>query len=206
MYAARLPGQRIPPDAPLAVGLAMRRSQTSEAQSIIQRAPRCHCCGQPEGLWAIDQVTGLLGRWGWYDTAPEIFAHSRSVALLLADVDMFKEINDNAGYLAGDDVLRHVAGALQHASRKGDVLCRFGGDEFVALLPGADLATATTVADNVGHIVSTIPTPPNHIQELTVSIGIAATSSTLSASLDRLFTAANSRLMTAKRSRHRKLS
>ncbi len=86
----------------------------------------------------IDDLTGLLNRRGWRETAPRELARARRagtpVALILMDLDSFKELNDSRGHAEGDRVLRETAERLTSALRAADVVARLGGDEFVALL------------------------------------------------------------------------
>lgn len=86
----------------------------------------------------FDDLTGLLNRRGWRETAPrELARASRAgspVALVLIDLDAFKELNDSRGHAEGDRVLRETAERLTSALRTADVVARLGGDEFVALL------------------------------------------------------------------------
>src|ERR1051325_8953512 len=89
-----------------------------------------------------DPISGWLNRRG-LDQVLERAAASAArsggeLALLAIDVDDFKRLNDTLGHLAGDVVLREVAGLLTNCSRAGDVVARVGGDDFVVLLPGAD--------------------------------------------------------------------
>jgi diguanylate cyclase (GGDEF)-like protein len=115
--------------------------------------PRCGTCGQPLGCWTTDRLTGLLDRWGWDDTAPAAFRrarrHRQDVVLMLVDLDRFKAINDDLGHPAGDSVLQEVAGVLLRNTRRGDVVSRYGGDEFLVLLPNASATEAIGVADRI---------------------------------------------------------
>jgi diguanylate cyclase (GGDEF)-like protein len=86
----------------------------------------------------LDDLTGLLNRRGWGETAPRELARASRrgtpVALVLLDLDGVKELHDTRGHAEGDDVLRATAVRLRSALRDADVIARLGGDEFVALL------------------------------------------------------------------------
>jgi diguanylate cyclase (GGDEF)-like protein len=101
----------------------------------------------------------------------------RPMALLMADIDHFKRFNDSYGHQAGDEVLRQVAQCLSRTLRRSDVVCRYGGEEFAAILQDVDLGIALEVADKVraeverGRFqVSAMPRP----LEVTVSLGVSA--------------------------------
>ncbi len=105
-------------------------------------------------------------------------------ALLMIDINNFKEFNDRFGHQLGDQILAAVGGILRENVREGDIACRFGGDEFCVLLPHADRARGIEVASRIDRAVRTFPfqirqeTVPNHdgsqTISLTVSIGVAA--------------------------------
>ncbi|SMB29628.1 putative Diguanylate cyclase [Sterolibacterium denitrificans] len=101
--------------------------------------------------------------------------HSNELAVLMVDLDHFKQINDTYGHQAGDRVLQHVANVLQNALlRGGDSVARYGGEEFVILLPQADVEGASTVAQRILASVSThsIKIDNNELR-ITCSIGCA---------------------------------
>lgn len=75
----------------------------------------------------------------------------RSVCLL--DVDRFKQINDVHGHAAGDEALRKVAQVLTGSLRVSDIICRYGGDEFVIILPGLDAKSASSVLDRLRNTI-----------------------------------------------------
>lgn len=75
--------------------------------------------------------------------------YTSSISLVLGDVDHFKNFNDNYGHLQGDNILRHVAAILKTETRQTDVVARYGGDEFVIILPNAEKADALRVAENI---------------------------------------------------------
>jgi diguanylate cyclase (GGDEF)-like protein len=96
------------------------------------------------------------------------------VALLLVDIDHFKRVNDLHGHLAGDDVLRAIAAALRQQLGDSDVLGRYGGEEFVVLVPGAEPAGACAVAERLRDRVGaqTVHTGDGRLN-VTVSVGVA---------------------------------
>lgn len=114
---------------------------------------RCGSCAQPVGAWATDRLTGLLGRWGWDDQAPATYRRAQrrweQVALLMIDLDRFKKINDEYGHPAGDVVLSDVADVLKTHTRSSDLVCRYGGDEFLVLLPRTTGGEAAVVAERM---------------------------------------------------------
>lgn len=100
-----------------------------------------------------DGLTGVLRRNRWLELAePELsrfLRHGRPFAVLIADLDYFKRINDAHGHLAGDEVLRQFAEMLRQQSRPFDLVGRIGGEEFGVLLPETDLVAAHEMADRI---------------------------------------------------------
>jgi len=96
--------------------------------------------------------------------------------LVSIDVDHFKKFNDNHGHDAGDTVLRAVGDCLQTTFRNEDVPCRFGGEEFIVILPGATLETAARRAEELRHKVEwlVVRHADGNLPKITVSIGVAA--------------------------------
>jgi len=99
----------------------------------------------------------------------------KPLSALMIDIDNFKEINDSFGHPIGDEVLRVVATALAAGSRPADLVARYGGDEFMVVLPDTNAESAHTMAQRLADVVeqSTIPASFDRIR-LSVSIGIAA--------------------------------
>jgi diguanylate cyclase (GGDEF)-like protein len=88
----------------------------------------------------------------------------------MLDIDQFKLVNDSFGHKTGDGVLAEVAAILKQCSRKRDLACRYGGEEFVVLLPGAKLFSAMRVAERIRHGVhENIRTPDG--KPVTISAG-----------------------------------
>ena len=126
-----------------------------------------------------DPLTGCLNRRGFDQVLDQsVSAASRrgaELAVLAIDIDHFKSINDTVGHLGGDTVLRELVEILMRSSRGGDVVARVGGEEFVVLLPDADIEMAGVVAERImqgvrGHLFRTV----RGRQRVTVSIGIAS--------------------------------
>lgn len=99
-----------------------------------------------------DPLTGLFNRRYMEETLERELAQSARdcspLSLVIMDIDHFKQLNDTHGHQAGDQVLKALAKLLRTHMRKGDVTCRYGGEEFVAILPGAALAVAAARADS----------------------------------------------------------
>ena len=127
---------------------------------------------------------------------------SQPMALLMADVDHFKRVNDAHGHPAGDAVLRHVAATLARRLRRSDVLARYGGEEFAVLLPGTDARAAAKLAEDLRAEVEREPArlaPPQAPLHVTLSLGVAALPEDAD-SESRLLEAADRALYHAKRS------
>ncbi|TMC50523.1 MAG: GGDEF and EAL domain-containing protein [Chloroflexi bacterium] len=113
--------------------------------------------GRLQAIATRDHLTGLANR-REIDQRLEAVA-GLPVAVLAIDVDNLKVINDTYGHEAGDATLRSVADVLRDGLREGDVAARTGGDEFVALLPGAGQAEAVAVAERLCAVMQGVPTP-----------------------------------------------
>ena len=102
--------------------------------------------------------------------------HGRPLGLIMLDIDRFKSINDRFGHAVGDLVLRQLARLLQASVRQGDVACRYGGEEFVLILPEATLAQTAARAEELRlatHSIA-IPAPGAEGETLAISLGVAA--------------------------------
>lgn len=92
-------------------------------------------------------------------------------AVLMIDIDHFKRVNDSHGHAIGDQVLQRIARALRATLRESDFVARFGGEEFIALLPATELAAATRVAEKIRQAVEASPDPS--AGPVTLSVGVA---------------------------------
>jgi len=149
-----------------------------------------------------DPLTGIYNRRAFEEIAfRELSGAARSglsLSLLMIDLDRFKEVNDRCGHLAGDALLQAVAANLRNSLRDEDFLCRWGGDEFCALLPRARREQAEEAAKRVLRAFESFDFP--HAGEsirITVSIGVASDESR-SKSLPALVSRADKALYQAK--------
>lgn len=127
---------------------------------------------------STDPLTGLPNRRCFdNDIRHEIGRIERSSAdfsVLFVDLDYFKRVNDRFGHLAGDAVLQAVAKRLQENVRTMDVVARWGGEEFVILLPDADIVAAEQVAEKLRKVISSHPIHnEGRAIEITASFGVA---------------------------------
>jgi two-component system cell cycle response regulator len=128
-----------------------------------------------------DPLTGLFNR-RYMEThvgtlVERSAARGKSLSLLILDIDFFKSINDSHGHDAGDDVLREFAERLKASIRGIDLACRYGGEEFVVVMPDTDLGVATLVAERIRRRIAGEPFPIEkgaRSIEVTISVGIAA--------------------------------
>ncbi len=153
-------------------------------------------------LARTDHLTGALSRGALYTQAQRDLQRARRqqsfTAAFIVDIDKFKTINDDCGHAAGDAVLRHVAMHGQSVLRCTDLFGRYGGDEFVAILPDTDLLTAAGIAERL-RIAVAEPAPgmPANVPPVTISIGVAAVAGGCMG-IDDLIAQADGALYTAK--------
>ncbi len=127
-----------------------------------------------------DPLTGLYNRRYLLETCRREFARAvrtkSSVGMLSLDIDNFKKFNDDYGHEAGDLVLREVGNSLETMFRTEDLSCRFGGDEFVVVLPGADTVAAVGRAENLRSRIEalTVRYLDQDLPRITISVGVAA--------------------------------
>jgi diguanylate cyclase (GGDEF)-like protein len=175
-------------------------SLASHAVVALENA-RLHRIVERQAL--VDGLTGLPNRRQCEDTlASELARLDRfggRLALVVADLDWFKDVNDRYGHPSGDAVLREFAALLRESVRDIDLAGRWGGEEFLLILPGADLAGGAQLAERIrvalsGRIVLSADGSPIPI---TASFGVAATPAASTAA--ELFSAADAALYEAKR-------
>jgi len=157
------------------------RSTVSQIRHIARGDTLAHEHSRLKSIAWTDALTGIPNR-RFLDQALENLRHlhrsrGRSVSVLMIDIDHFKQFNDRYGHPAGDACLRAVALVLQGAlARQGDVLVRYGGEEFIALLHDADAAAARVVSERLRTAVQALAIPhvDNPTGVVTVSLGSAS--------------------------------
>lgn len=126
-----------------------------------------------------DSLTGLLNRKGMDEQLASLMAEAtregQGLSLLICDIDHFKAINDQFGHVFGDRVIRGVGQAIAQTIKNSDVAARYGGEEYVVLLPDTPLQGALVVAENIRRRVETIRIRRNDSEEVkarvTISLG-----------------------------------
>jgi len=146
-----------------------------------------------------DQLTTLYNRHSLIELAPKLQAaarrHGYPLGLMMIDIDDFKFINDNYGHLAGDEVLIQISALLKENCREGDYASRFGGEEFLILLPHCDKADALQRAEHLRQLINQLN--PTGFQ-ISASFGITAMASTETSTIDHLIKLADQALYQSK--------
>ena len=129
-------------------------------------------------LAVTDELTGLYNR-RYFDRHLAVMLHKaqnqdRDMALMILDIDHFKAVNDTYGHDVGDAVLREFAGRLRRNIRGVDLACRFGGEEFVVLMPDTDLRQAELVAERVRQSIAERAFEVNAGRPLSVTVSAGA--------------------------------
>lgn len=130
-------------------------------------------------LAARDPLTGLYNRRFGMTRLNEEFARSirndLPVGIMVFDIDHFKKVNDTHGHLIGDRVLVNIAKTARSVIREGDILMRYGGEEFVIILPGASVKDSYSLAERLRHLIEDASIHHGiHTIHVTVSIGISS--------------------------------
>jgi diguanylate cyclase (GGDEF)-like protein len=125
---------------------------------LVQQAIANQARSDAEHLARTDHLTGLNNRRAFYEAVSPVWStalrSNRDVSLILLDIDHFKVLNDNYGHAFGDRVLGSVASVLEVSAREGDVVARWGGEEFILFLPETNLKSAMALAERLRASIS----------------------------------------------------
>ncbi|MDD2049355.1 GGDEF domain-containing protein [Pseudomonas putida] len=168
---------------------AIRRAMLTGVQLLQQKLGRLSQEAQS------DPLTGLANRRAMTAVLELLEEAEEHYSVLVVDIDHFKRINDSFGHDAGDSALQFIADILKQNSRVGDLACRYGGEEFILVLPDTTLPVATVIAERIRESVAASEIPG--IGKLTVSVGVACPSAE-SATPDAVLRLADERLYRAK--------
>ena len=150
--------------------LALGKSTYDMSKKLAERSRAFETVSQRDGL------TGLLNRRYWESRLIEEFEachqHRRGACLLLLDLDHFKNINDQHGHLIGDEVLKNFSALLQQHLRAEDLIGRYGGEEFVAILRNVEISEAIGITERLLHQVRLYRAQENCLWGCTVSAGL----------------------------------
>jgi diguanylate cyclase (GGDEF)-like protein len=151
----------------------------------------------------FDSLTGLFNRMAVLEALDREVSRSnrekKPLAVIMADLDHFKEINDTYGHQTGDEVLVETARRMLGSLRAYDCVGRYGGEEFLVVAPGSDLSGAAELAERLRHSISSRPVCVGDIQiPVTLSLGMAISKLNLNQA-DQLLRQADEALYTAKR-------
>jgi len=127
----------------------------------------------------LDPLTGALARTAWQDRLTKEIKRARRnkkpLTLALVDLDHFKKVNDTYGHEAGDHVLKAIAESLSEETRRGDFACRYGGEEFVIVMPNMNKKVAYERAEKLRNTLNSLYIPYGiYSLTTTISVGIAS--------------------------------
>ncbi|ATW26152.1 GGDEF domain-containing protein [Candidatus Formimonas warabiya] len=158
-----------------------------------------------ENLSYLDDLTQIPNRRYFNDTLnrewKRALRKNQFLSLIFIDIDSFKELNDHMGHQAGDKCLSEIASKLTEiVKRPGDMIARFGGDEFVAILPQTNLESARRIAQKMCQAVKNlrIKNPGSPLGIVTISVGVACAKPSLETGYGKLVTLADNALFQAK--------
>ncbi|MFN4275287.1 MAG: diguanylate cyclase [Ferrovibrio sp.] len=164
------------------IGLAEQRLEAAERDMESQAARSREKSEDIERLRRLantDPLTGLLNRRAFLEAAGRELAvarrYGRKLALVVADIDHFKTVNDRYGHAAGDVAIREVASRLLQVARDTDLVARFGGEEFVVLLMESDIAAGTAYAERVRSMIMAARIPIDGARDIRLTISLGCT-------------------------------
>ncbi len=160
---------------------------------------------------AIDTLTGLYNRRFGLERLSQEFSRSvrskEPLGAVMFDIDHFKAVNDTYGHQTGDQILKAVADSVKDVLREGDTLMRYGGEEFLAVLPGAGETDVRALGERIRRVVeSTVVTFDKKEIKVTISLGAVSFPSVNVTDLDDLIRQADAAMYDAKKSGRNRLT
>jgi diguanylate cyclase (GGDEF)-like protein len=164
------------------VGQAENKLEAAAREAVAHEAETRELAQDIERLRKLsetDPLTGLLNRRAFLAAAERQVAYARrydrTLAVVVADIDHFKQVNDTHGHAAGDAVIRDIARQLQAAARDTDMVARFGGEEFVVLLMESDVTAAVAYAERTRALIAGSPVVAESGAQVRVTISLGCT-------------------------------
>jgi diguanylate cyclase len=176
-------------------------NQKAVLRMTMQDIEKARC--EAEEISRLDPLTNLFNRRHFFSVANIEFERDEQypvrLALIMIDIDHFKSINDTHGHHAGDLVLLSVTESIRSTVRRSDIPCRYGGEEFLILLPDTELSAAVNIGKRLREIIESkaIDTGKDNIT-VTASVGVAAMSENDDSKIDVLIRRADQALYEAK--------
>lgn len=178
----------------------MREELLSQSESLRNVAAELAVANRrAQKASMTDQLTGLPNRRYAIERLATEWKRTQILSCLMIDIDKFKSVNDLHGHDIGDEVIRHLVHTLRSAMRTQDAICRFGGEEFLAILPSANANAAINCAERFRIAVESSPYISGKLKlKLTVSIGVASRRPAMR-TLENLIKSADTALYEAKK-------
>lgn len=155
-------------------------------------------------LASTDSLTGLFNRRHFSNVADSILNLSKreksEISIIMIDIDKFKNVNDTYGHKIGDDVIKTLSKILTNNTRESDIVCRFGGEEFIILLPKTSKENAKIIAEKIRNITQEYTFIINNDEKLncTISLGVSQIDHNIQNPLESTINKADKALYTAK--------
>ena len=178
------------------MGAMLEHSRRSAQYKLLELAERLEKASETDDLTGLPNRRALRKR--LENEVVRIDRHGGDFALILCDIDHFKFINDSYGHLVGDETLRHLSRIFLEMVRKYDLVARWGGEEFLIVLPEAGLEQGLLVAERIRTAVAAQPLHSQSGETISLTISCGVCSWREFANLDELFWVADHRLYKAK--------